>query len=246
MSQKDRIQKLEEITRKRLKEISVDDFRDSLDNIYRHSQRLPNSYALNNDGYVIGLSLQGIDGEDLAEASIDKFHHLSFLYLFDIKSSEVISYDHFRRLEAIALTGTDLTTASYVSAITTLSTLYLRNNQIADISFLQDLKGLTSLDLRNNQIADISFLQDLKGLTSLDLSFNQIADISFLQDLKGLTSLDLGNNQISNIPKWLTEKGLPISTEEFAHSCINLYKKPDPNTTIRNRQRRQLSHPKLL
>ncbi|WP_299484460.1 hypothetical protein [Acaryochloris sp. IP29b_bin.137] len=96
MPDQDWIQNLEAITGKQLKEISVQDFDDDLETIASHFDGQSNSYTLNHQQQVVGLSLQGIDGHDLVPAAIDQLNHLSFLYLLDIRTREVLSFQEFQ------------------------------------------------------------------------------------------------------------------------------------------------------
>jgi len=83
--------------------------------------------------------------------------------------------------------------------LSSLTALYLANNQISDIKPLESLTNLILLDLHNNQISDIKPLQSLTNLTSLVLANNQISDIKPLQSLTNLNVLYLHKNQISDI-----------------------------------------------
>ncbi|MEG3916061.1 leucine-rich repeat domain-containing protein [Microcoleus sp. w2-18bC1] len=83
--------------------------------------------------------------------------------------------------------------------LSSMTILYLDNNQITDISVLGSLTNLTTLFLNDNQITDISVLGSLTNLTTLFLNDNQITDISSLGSLTNLTILSLDNNQITDI-----------------------------------------------
>lgn len=82
---------------------------------------------------------------------------------------------------------------------TSLTHLYLSDNQIPDISVLASLTGLIELYLGWNQIGDISAVASLTGLTVLNVCSNHISDISALAGLVSLTELYLDGNQISDI-----------------------------------------------
>ena len=86
----------------------------------------------------------------------------------------------------------------FLSKLTGLQSLSLRNNKISDIDFLSKMTGLQSLSLSNSWISDISFLSKLRGLQSLYLRDNKISGISFLSKLTGLQSLYLRDNKISD------------------------------------------------
>jgi len=82
---------------------------------------------------------------------------------------------------------------------TSLTWLYLSDNQIIDISPLANLTNLDKLFLGRNQIINISPLVDLTSLTWLYLPDNQIINISPVANLSSLTRFDLHSNQISDI-----------------------------------------------
>ncbi|MFC2009358.1 leucine-rich repeat domain-containing protein, partial [Chloroflexota bacterium] len=65
--------------------------------------------------------------------------------------------------------------------------------QISDISVLQNLTSLTELFLHENQISNISSLQNLTSLTVLGLNHNQISDIETLVNNSGLSEGDVIN-----------------------------------------------------
>jgi internalin A len=77
--------------------------------------------------------------------------------------------------------------------LSTLTKLWLDNNQIADIKPLSGLTNLSELSLDNNQIADIKPLSGLSKLSTLRLDNNQIADIKPLSGLSNLSILILSN-----------------------------------------------------
>jgi internalin A len=92
-----------------------------------------------------------------------------------------------------------ITDISCLASLTNLTTLHLGENQITDISFLGSLTNLTTLHLNSNKITDISILGSLTNLTTLNLNDNRITDISFLGSLTNLTTLHLDLNQITDI-----------------------------------------------
>eukprot|EP01051_Picozoa_sp_SAG22_P007594 SAG22_NODE_540_length_9301_cov_422.312758_2_plen_202_part_00 len=84
-------------------------------------------------------------------------------------------------------------------AMTSLTTLNLRDNQITDIAPLSALTSLTELVLINNQITDLAPMSALTSLDTLDLSHNQITDLAPLSALNSLRTLILSSNQITDI-----------------------------------------------
>jgi len=136
--------------------------------------------------------------------SFSELIHLKKLYCGDEnvfqkwKIEDASFLSGLTQLQSLDLRNNQITDISFLSGLTQLQSLYLRNNQITDISFLSSLTQLQSLYLRNNQITDISFLSSLTQLQSLNLSENQITDISFLSSLTRLQSLNLSSNQITD------------------------------------------------
>src|SRR4028119_611446 len=70
--------------------------------------------------------------------------------------------------------------------LSSLTVLFLLDNQISDIKPLESLTNLTVLYLHDNQISDIKPLQSLTNLTHLSLHDNQISDIKPLESLTNL------------------------------------------------------------
>ncbi|MEG4145013.1 leucine-rich repeat domain-containing protein [Microcoleus sp. Pol12B5] len=97
------------------------------------------------------------------------------------------------------LDNNQITDISVLGSLTNLTTLFLNDNQITDISSLGSLTNLTTLFLNDNQITDISSLGSLTNLTILSLDNNQITDISFLGSLTNLTALFLSTIEITDI-----------------------------------------------
>ena len=102
-------------------------------------------------------------------------------------------------LTALFLWDNQISDIKPLESLTNLTALFLDNNKISDIKPLESLTNLTGLLLENNKISDIKPLESLTNLTVLSLGKNQISDIKPLQSLTNLSVLSLGNNQISNI-----------------------------------------------
>ena len=83
--------------------------------------------------------------------------------------------------------------------LSSLTDLFLFDNQISDLKPLQSLTNLTRLVLSDNQINDIKPLESLTNLTALGLNNNQISDIKPLESLTNLTVINLDGNKISDI-----------------------------------------------
>jgi internalin A len=88
---------------------------------------------------------------------------------------------------------------SILAGLTSLTNLFLADNQISDLSPLASLISLTELTLAGNLISDLSPLAGLTKLTCLDLGGNGISDLSPLAGLTELTYLDLVGNRIRDL-----------------------------------------------
>ena len=84
-----------------------------------------------------------------------------------------------------------------LSALTGLTTLYLRNSGLDNIDALSGMTALTRLYLKDNQLTDISPLANLTALQTLQLSNNAINDLSALSGLSKASSIDLAGNELS-------------------------------------------------
>ena len=102
-------------------------------------------------------------------------------------------------LTQLFLEDNQVSTLSPISGLTALTNLNLRANEIRDISDLSGLTALTRLDLGANEISDISALSGLTALMRLIADQNMITTITALSGLTALETLDMDNNRISSI-----------------------------------------------
>ena len=88
-------------------------------------------------------------------------------------------------LEELDLGGNPITDFAPLAELTSLTRLDFWGNGLGDnnLQFITGLTQLTQLDLRNNQISDISSLTKLVNLKKLQLKGNSISDTSPLLDL---------------------------------------------------------------
>ena len=107
--------------------------------------------------------------------------------------------EHCTSLTELYLWDNQISDISTLANLTSLANLNLWGNYVSDISTLAGLTSLTYLTLDNNDISDISTLAGLTSLAYLFLPHNQISDISPLSNLTGLLQLDLTGNQIIDI-----------------------------------------------
>ena len=106
-----------------------------------------------------------------------------------------------------------------LNALTSLTELYLLDNQIAKLEGLDHLTSLTGLNLSGNQIAKLEGLASLTSLTRLDLSDNQIAKLEGLNALSSLTELYLLDNQIrklEGLDSLTSLKGLNLMSNQIS------------------------------
>jgi internalin A len=102
-------------------------------------------------------------------------------------------------LTELYLDNNEISDIKPLESLTQLTELHLSRNEISDIKPLASLTQLFLLELDNNKISDIKPLGSLTNLTLLTLNDNKISDIKSLQSLTELDYLSLENNQISDI-----------------------------------------------
>ena len=86
-----------------------------------------------------------------------------------------------------------------MDSLTSLTGLYLSDNQIATLEGLDHLTSLRRLNLSGNQLIKLEGLEHLTSLTELDLSGNQISNLEELKDLTQLQELDVSGNDIQSV-----------------------------------------------
>lgn len=188
-------------------------------------------------GYTVGGVVKEMVFEDKAiETSVRE--HLSvdsetMLYtndLWQIKSFEVPSnakklsdLQHMCFLETLTIDGCGDGDLSFLSSITTLTSLSISNTpisqealeHIANVSTIKSLTldncnlsgitplenavGLNNLNLSNNALRALDTLAVLSNLESLNLSHNAVANLNMLSNLKKLTVLDVSYNALTTL-----------------------------------------------
>lgn len=86
-----------------------------------------------------------------------------------------------------------------VEVLTSLDTLFMRNNRVESIDSIKRLENLTSFWAGNNKITNIEVLDNLKKLSWVNLEDNNISSIESLKNLSELKRLNLSNNNIEDI-----------------------------------------------
>jgi internalin A len=193
-------------------------------------------YAVDDRGYVVGVSFSGIKNLNRIPETLLKFNRLEklgfikggirdfseleklpnliSLTIWDNPIDDISFLQGLSRLTTLDLFNNHFTDISALQGLRRLTTLKLFNNDLTDISALQELNWLTTLYLSGNRFTDISVLQRLSDLTTLVLSDNHLTDIFILQELTKLTRLDLRNNQIKQLPEALVDLGMEIYMDE--------------------------------
>ena len=94
------------------------------------------------------------------------------------------------QINGLCLYGCKVTTEhlEIINNLTSLTKLYLGDNQITEIKNLEKLTSLTKLSLSQNQITKIENLNSLRGLKKILLSANHIKKIDSLKNLTNLKS----------------------------------------------------------
>ncbi len=96
---------------------------------------------------------------------------------------------------------------SFLSTLTSLTTLNLAYTGVTDISILTSLTSLITLNIKGcNSIKDVSVLGSLTSLTKLNMSrLHELSDVSFLTSLVNLVDLNLLSvSKLSNIGPLVT------------------------------------------
>jgi internalin A len=102
-------------------------------------------------------------------------------------------------LNALSVSGTELTTLAGIGHFRALQSLDCSWTQVSDLSPLLGLSALQSLDCSRTQVSDLSPLRGLSALQSLVCFWTQVSDLSPLRELSALQSLNCGETQVSDL-----------------------------------------------
>ena len=146
--------------------------------------------------------------------SLEDLAHLTQLRKLTISDQEISSFSFLSamtHLEELEITNCSISDSlELVAALPALQRLTISGTSVSSVAELSNATGLVYLDLSSNAIGDITPLSGMSGLETLDLSNNAVADLSPLSGLPQLTSVYLSHNIISSMA--------PLS------SCSNLTK----------------------
>jgi hypothetical protein len=104
-----------------------------------------------------------------------------------------------RRLQALNLGGTEITSLAGLPALPSLQTLDVGETEITSLAGLPALPSLQTLDVSANQIASLEGLPALTSLQILNLGYTQITSLAGLPELPSLQTLDLGGTAIASL-----------------------------------------------
>ena len=103
------------------------------------------------------------------------------------------------RLEIRNESSPHITDISALSNHTELKYVYLNNCQIADLTPLRASTQLYTVELNDNQLVSLAGLETCTKLNTLKAAGNHITDISALESCTSLSDLNLSDNRITDI-----------------------------------------------
>ena len=101
MSDLELLRKLEKAIGKKLKQVDEQRFKLYLESEWNFLNE--NSYALSDEGEVIGLFLKEINGNKLSGFLLSKFEQLAYLYLIEIKLENLLFLKEVKHLKVLGL-----------------------------------------------------------------------------------------------------------------------------------------------
>jgi GTPase SAR1 family protein len=167
-------------------------------------RRKNKSYALNENGDLIGVSFSE---SDLEELILDKdAQHLKHIYLAHNKKLRSIEFKlPLPELEHLYLNDCTLTEFHLPAGFTALQQIYVQNNQLTTLEFAGDCPELLLLDASGNQLTQFELQEEFGSLAYVYLVKNQLKKLEFKKALKSLNILHLRDNQLDELPLILLE-----------------------------------------
>ncbi len=204
----------------------------------------PNTYALNEEGHIIGLNLRGnaltdekmgflhqltqLEGLNLGENDLeqlnitDAWENLRFLKLGENKLKEVKFETALPKLEKLDVQLCSLQNLHFPKGFENLKTLYLQKNELEQISFESALPALEFLDLSKNALEKLDLPPGFDQLKYLYLNENKISNFQ-TAELPVLDTLNLEDNKL----KELTEGFL-----DFFPNLLSFYLKKNSLSVV--------------
>ena len=125
----------------------------------------------------LSISMYYIDSTDNYDYSkIAEYTNLKELTISNSKGFDCSILENLKNLETLYLQGGIIKNYEQIGNVPTLKTLYMTNMKgiVTNIEFISNLTKLTTLDLRDNNITNIEPLENLMELTNVNLTQNSI------------------------------------------------------------------------
>ncbi|TYV60625.1 InlB B-repeat-containing protein [Listeria monocytogenes] len=131
-------------------------------------------------------------------SGVENLTRVGWLTLNNNEISDLSPVKDLKNLYNLQLNNCRLSVSdlSSISNLTSLTSLYLGDNDISELSLLANLTALEWLSLENNEISDLSSISNLRQLVYLNLNNNEISDVSPLKRLSNLNSLHIINQSL--------------------------------------------------
>jgi Leucine-rich repeat (LRR) protein len=171
-------------------------------------QSLKNLDGLHFLSDVTGCSQVGISAGSFTDAGeLGGFTNLKVLHLSQTPSNSRDAFDASSLRALINLTDLNLystrtRSAEFLSGMTKLETLYLRDTLISDLSPIDGLTSLRSVDVTGTRVTDLRPLRHSLLLSELGVGANQMASLgslSHLDKLKDLRIIEQGEIDLSQV-----------------------------------------------
>lgn len=188
------------------------------------------SYALNEQGLVIGLSFHNYKKAafNFPLNHLESFNDLEYLSLTNCRVTNIDTVVNFKKirnlfvggnqiidissvsdleyLEALAIWGNPISSVICLDKLTNLRQLYCQGIKVGNLDFLKNLKNLEELSVSRCGITSIAPIANLRNLQTLRIDDNNISDLTPLIGIDSLDSVDAENNSISHISMALAEQ----------------------------------------
>ena len=163
-----------------------------------------NSYSLNLDGKIIGISLSNLSISDISP--LNNLPYLKTLNLMVNEIEDLTLLIPQENLEILYIGSNKVKNIEHLSKFPNLEILVLWKNPIKDFSPLHKLLKLSRLFCENTGLIDISFILQIKSLKHFSAQRNNISDLQCLNKLTNKLNIDVCSNNIKSIPKEVAEK----------------------------------------
>jgi len=163
---------------------------------------------LNNLGELKALSIAGNDCRNLPNLKQAK---LTFLDLDNCKITDLNFLTNISNIEILWLKDNKISDLSPIAMMNKLNFLAVPNNPIKDISSIVNLTSLDRIIISDTQITDLSPLKNLTELTYLDIRSTNVTSVAPLVNLPKLKILLLDKDKIKDLNLLSQKKELKIS-----------------------------------